>query len=125
MKKILLLFIVVLLSCSSNSDERETFEPPENIGYLSFVNDAAGWVTFTEISFQGHRFELDSRTQRFEVDTEILSRLGEITITLSYEDQTGFPFKKTTKAVFVESRTTNIRAFVENQSRLVFEVTYS
>jgi hypothetical protein len=72
------LFFVVLLSCINNGDESDVSEPTDTT-YLNFVNRATGYVTFTEISFQGHKFQLNSQSQRFKVDSEILSGLGEIT----------------------------------------------
>ncbi len=119
MKKILLLLVVVLFYSCENEDFKE---PPKKNALLKFANNIYD-TDFTEISFQGHKFKLDSRYQTFVVDTEILDKVGEVDIICSYR-WANYPYKIRTKAVFVRGRTTKLTAYVEDQRYTKIEVTY-
>ena len=111
MKKLLLLFVVVLFSCSDNS-----LEPQKRISYLSFENRTGGFLSDIVISFDNYRFVINSDFQSFEVDLEKLNQSSGNAITLigkKYDSWISGPdnHKETINAVFVENQITKITTY--------------
>lgn len=115
MKKFLLLFLVVLISCSDNSDEMENPEP-KRIGYLSFINNTGGFLRNVEISFGNYEYVINSDSKIIEVDLGKLNQSSGTDITLVgkvYDSWMTGPddWKETINAVFREDEITRITVY--------------
>ena len=116
MKKLLLVFVIVLFSCSDNSDGSNELEPPKRIAYLNFENETGGFLKVNEISFDNYRFVINSDYRTVEVDLEKLNQSSGTAITLigkTYDSWMVPPknWKETINAVFREDVITNITVY--------------
>lgn len=115
MKKFLLLFLVVLISCSDNSDEMEN-PGPKRIGYLNFENRTGGFLRNVKISFSNYEYVIDSDSKIIEVDLGKLNQSSGTDITLIgkvYDSWTSGPddWEETINAVFREDEITYIKVY--------------
>lgn len=121
MKKLLLIFVVVLFSCSDNSNESE---PTKRIAYLNFENRTGGRLIVNEISFDSYKYVINSDSRTIEVDLEKLYGLNGNNITLIGQAYGNTRWEETVNAIFREDVITNLIAGWSPYNGLYVDVTY-
>ena len=121
MKKLLLIFVVVLFSCSDNSNESE---PTKRIAYLNFENRTGGLLIVNEISFDSYKYVINSDSRTIEVDLEKLYGLNGNNITLIGQAYGNTRWEETVNAIFREDVITNLIAGWSPYNGLYVDVTY-
>ena len=121
MKKLLLIFVVVLFSCSDNSNE---LEPTKRIAYLNFENRTGARLIVNEISFDSYKYVINSDSRTIEVDLEKLYGLNGNNITLIGQAYGNTRWEETVNAIFREDVITNLIAGWSPYNGLYVDVTY-
>lgn len=124
MKKLLLVFVIVLFSCSDNSDGSNELEPAKRIAYLNFENRTGGRLIVNEILFENYRFVINSDSRMVEVDLEKLNQSSGTKITFIGKAYGNTRWEETINAVFREDKITNLIAVWSPYYGLSVDVSY-